>query len=154
VMDDRDELDCEAAVEGCGAGDAATERELRLTRRYESTSQRRLDRAMRLLLSGRLLDRTPPTSPPAPVTGPAPRAPPPPALPPPPAADGTGPGSWTSLGAPRTPHPNLPHGMRRDHPIPLVAGGRPSGSPRPAEREEGPGVRGLTPRPGPAPESP
>jgi hypothetical protein len=57
VMDDRDEFEHEAAVEGMGSGDAATERSLALTRRYESACQRRLERAWRQLLSSRLPER-------------------------------------------------------------------------------------------------
>jgi hypothetical protein len=58
VMEDRDVIERDAAVEGTGPGDAATERLLAFTRRYESACQRRLDRAMHLLLAGRLMERT------------------------------------------------------------------------------------------------
>jgi hypothetical protein len=71
VMDDRDEVEREAAVEGVGTGDAATERSLALNRRYESACQHRLDRALRLLLSGRLTERTATPSEPVPAAAPS-----------------------------------------------------------------------------------
>src|SRR5207248_11575343 len=50
VMDGRDEIEYESALAGRGAGDAATERSLALTRRYESACQRRLERSLGLRL--------------------------------------------------------------------------------------------------------
>jgi hypothetical protein len=54
VMDSRDAIEREAATHGVTPGDAATERELALTRRYEAACQRWFDRSVRLLLSGDL----------------------------------------------------------------------------------------------------
>jgi hypothetical protein len=82
VMDDRDDVERDGATRGILPGDAQTERELALTRRYERACQRRLDEARRLLFSGRLHEHSAlkphPDSIPAPdpASGPEPVSPP------------------------------------------------------------------------------
>ena len=58
VMDSRDAMEREIACNGVGPGDAATERALALTRRYEAACQRRFERMLKLLASGDLNSST------------------------------------------------------------------------------------------------